>query len=428
MTKFKEELAILIKEYADYDEEKCSYENKRELTLNDRQKIEASLIGLISQYLSQNGLQESAIDAQMKKLQLLFHPDKYSGSLPENKWLQYVLSEGSIERGSCFHLVGLCADKLKHPENHNFYKSEFEGISTMDVLIAELEKRKGYAKTFTQRALLESVLAMLQTSTAYHQTVEERVPGVWTKKIINVMPYLTTGYCIGFFLEELALLYAVTFVLSKGGKWLEQSGSSHCQMIGHVVSLFSNTISNAIMALLARLTELNLLMVKGAMNLTIDTGEGIYKLLVASSEKAASNESKPEECRALMLAPQNLLGGLPFKSFELKLAARPLESKLEELGQQWFIHWRLGNTKMQAIKKALDSLCQLDANSNEGIAVKLEKAQEIIEGLADDKAINTEGSGTQRAIQTARDILQLLLKSDNPEERMSLAVGYTEIV
>ncbi|ASQ45453.1 hypothetical protein [Legionella clemsonensis] len=415
---FEECLKQLIAEYTDYDEERFIYKDKTTITFETKQKIEASLIALICQYLSQDGLTAEAIHPYTKKLQLLFHPDKYPVSSPQNKWLQNTLSAEGIKDATCFNLVILCEKKLTDPEAPEFHYGE---ILTMEALIAQIKKDRENAKTYTQRALLDSILAMLTSAEAYNNQLNT-ISIIWAQRLTQLMPYLTTGYCLSFFIEELALLYAVTFTLSKGGRWLEQSSFSQGQTIGRIMRVFGETIFTAVTALVARLTELNIFMVRGAINLGIDAGSGIYKLLTASAVEGTSSSHSTNQSKALILAPQDLLGGIRFKTFELKILAMSFEQKAKQLQSQWFLEWRAGSYKNVTIRKTLRKLREID-RSNLSVPEKLEKAAEIITALENNKKVNVKGSGTEKTINIAKTLLERLRDSNGEEIQSQLAIS-----
>ncbi|CEK11205.1 hypothetical protein [Legionella hackeliae] len=411
---FEKHLKLLIAEYADYDEAHFVYKNKTEITSEAKQKIEASLIALICQYLSQDGLTPENIRSHAKKLQLLFHPDKYPVSMPQSKWLQKTLSVDPVKMATCFHLVNMCEKKLTDPEAPEFH---FGNILTMDALIARVKQDRDRAPTYTQRALLESILAMLTSAEDYNKQMNGNISIIWAKRISQLMPYLTTGYCLSFFLEELALLYAVTFTLSKGGSWLEKSSSTQGQTIGCMMRMFSEAIFGAVTALIARLTELNIFMVRGAINLSIDAGSGVYNLLTAAP---ANTGEATNQNLALIVAPQDLFGGIRFKTFELKVLAMSLELKSKQLEEQWFSGYRAGSYKNAAIKKTLRALLRID-KTDLPVNEKLEKAAEILKTLENNKYVNVIGSDSHNTINIAKTTLDILQNPNAEETKSQLA-------
>ncbi|KTD07161.1 hypothetical protein [Legionella jamestowniensis] len=416
---FEAHLKQLIADYADYDRERFTYENKATITFEIKQKIEAGLIALICQYLSQDGLTAEAIRSHTKKLHLLFHPDRYPVSSPQNKWLQSTLSSGVIKEAVCFNLVALCEKKLTNPEAPEFH---YGNILTMEALKARIKRDRENAKTYTQRALLDSILAMLTSAEAYNDQLNNNISIIWAQRLTQLMPYLTTGYCLSFFIEELALLYAVTYTLSKGGRLLEQSSLSQGQTIGRIMRVFGETIFTAVTTLVARLTELNIFMVRGAINLGIDASGGIYKLLAAPVADGMNSPQPGDQSKALILAPQDLFGGMRFKTFELKILAMSLEQKSRQLQDQWFLDWRAGNYKNETIKKALRKLRVID-RSNLSVPEKLEKAAAIIALLESNKRVNVKGSRTEKTITMAKTLLELLRNSDAQEIQNRLAIS-----
>lgn len=403
---FEEELKILVASYADFDQSLFIYKDKKELTVGEKQKLEASFMALVCQYVSQEGLSEEKMTPYVQELATLFHPDRYPLSSAENKWLEGVLSPELGEHDTCFNLIKLCETKLKHPELPQFH---FENISTIEALMARLKRDKRYATTYTERALLESVLAMLRSADHYNNQLNSRISLIWAQRITQLMPYLTTGYCVTLFLKELALLYAVTYTLTRGGRWIEQSSPNRLQMIGQAMRMFGETIFGAVTALIARLTELNIFMARGALNLSIDAGDGLYRLLIASPVQPS--EMLSNDAKALALAPQDLFGGLRFRTFELKLISMSLEEKSKRLKGQWFLDWRLGGKKNTAIRDTLRALQRLD-KSDIDVSLKLQEASKIIKHLADNKLVNVKGSDSYKAITSSEATLKILDKSN----------------
>lgn len=424
MMDFEHCLKILVAQYAYFEEKNFVYQNKKTIDIKEKQEIEASLIALIIQSLLQDGIEETAVDINLKKLRLLFHPDKYPLSSPEIKWLEFTLSDGKVD-GTCFKLVDACASNLKKPKSTN--TGNFRNITTIDELIVKLERNKELAQTFTQRALIDSVLAMLKTANQYNDYTTNNVTALWAQRLTQLMPYITTGYCIGFFLEELALLYAVTYAVSKSGQWLERSNAWRLQRIGQFMQIFSNSISDAIKALLARLVELNIFVVQGTFNASIDVGSSIYKLLAAPApipKQTSINEQSQSLVLAevpVILSPQDLFGGKHFNTLELKLVAINLEEQAKQLELQWFADWRLGSQKNAAIQRALRNLMRIDV-AKVDTETKLTKAEKILEKLASNEVINVTGSKTNHAIKRAQETLRMLLIPNTQEERKQFAI------
>ncbi|KTD16431.1 hypothetical protein [Legionella jordanis] len=412
---FEEELKPLIAAYADFDSQLFVYQEKKTMTFAERQKVEASFIALVCQYLSQDGLDEKCIEYYMKELEKLLHPDRFPLASPEIKWLQVILSADVFDPSSCLNLAKLCEAKLKNPEAPEFH---LEHIATMDALIFRLRQDRKLAKTLTERALLDSVLSMLKSADQYNSQLNSRISLIWAQKISQLMPYLTTGYCLSLFLKELALLYAVTYTLTRGGRWIEHSHSNGIQMIGQTMRVFGEAIFSAVTALVARLTELNIFVAKGAVNLSVDASDGLYRILACQTQPT---QMLTEDAKSLALAPQDLFGGLRFETFQLKLIAAILEEQSGRLEKQWFYDWRLGSKKNAAIKKALQGLQLVDKSGLEE-NIKLQQARSIIQTLADNRKINVYGSDTAKAISNARNTLKLLLEPSVAQER-TLSIG-----
>lgn len=427
MMDFKAELRELIKEYADFDENAKEYKTRGEITDVQKQKIEASFITLVSQYLSQGGVAEEPIRKHGKALALQFHPDKYSSitTWPESQWIQYIMSSGDTVKGVCFNLIVTSEKKLIKPETPEFH---FDDITNIQILIVRLQEERKQAQTYTQRALLDSIIVMLTSAEKYNAQMHEKVPMVWAERLAQSMPYLTSGYCASFFLKEVVMFYAVTYFLSKGGQLAENS--THFKKLGSLMRFFSDTISTATTALLARLVELNIFVVQGTINLSIDTSTSFYKLLTSTASINTPNEPK-----AMVLEPVNLFSGPVFKTVELKLLSIIFEKKEASLQKQWLSSMRTGSKKLAEIKKIINGLQRIDLSEID-LRTKFNLAEKIINRVAKNKKVNAEGSATNKTINMALIFLQTLResalskeqkKSDN-NDKLELIESKTEVL
>lgn len=415
MKDLEKNLKDLVEIYAELDKEEYVYKNRQTITAEQKQTIEANLIAQFSHYLSQDGLEEAAIDIHQEELRIMFDSDKLPVSSPEIKWLESTLNEGSIDNYTCFKLVELCASDLKNPKK-SFTTKGIETYDSLDSLIESLVKARRHSKTLTQRALLDGVIQMLTQAKEYDITAT-KVNSNWAQSLIKKIPYITSVYCVSFCIEEIALVYAVSLTLSMGGRLMKRSDSAICKMIGEKIQVFSSVIAEAVTAFLARLIELNIFVLRNVLSL----GFNVHGLLAGPS--AEPIPSSPSACTTLALRPQALLGGVEFNSFELKIVALSLEHRIQRLGHQWFLEWRLGGQKKNVIQDALKQLVQLDQEDSDR-DVKLAKAERILTRLASNKTINIPASKTTLAIEQARETLKTLRESQAAEEEKQLLLCY----
>ena len=392
MTDFNDQFRVVIEQYAQKID--GAYCNNHPIGGKERQQIEAHLITFFSQYITQDGTELTNTDKHWKKLRFLFHPDKFLTSSPEVLWLEEVLSVGAMN-GSCFKLIDTCASELSHPNIDT--KTTYEDISQIDTLIRTMQDRRASATTLTQIALIDSILSLLESLRNYNSTTGKIGPG-WLSAAMSSMPWLTSGFCIGLYLHELSLLYALTFTVSKSGQLLGNSNSRIWQALGQEMQAFSLAISRASVALVASFINVNILIFDKIFYIGIESCANIYNAITTQSAQNLS-------CTTLSLSPQSLLRGQQFQSLPLKLLAINFEGYLDKQKQQYWASYRLGDYKKSVMQHALSRLLELD-KSPASQEDKLEAAEKIINVVAYNKRVNVIGSHAAKVIKEAKTIQQ----------------------
>ncbi|KTD65810.1 hypothetical protein [Legionella spiritensis] len=401
MKEFDEKLTDIVKVYAFRESEEEPYRDKRVLSEQNRQKIEALLITLFSHSLIRDGFEENSIDRNYKKLSLSLHTDKLSSATAEIKWLEHTLSNGKND-GALFKLMCYCRDELKKtPEPRD---NPFNNMTTFDELIECLEQKKKEAVTLTQKALIDSLLILLRTGFDYHTTVAD-VPHTALRTAVGSIPYITSSICINYFIYELAMFYALAYMTSRSGKWLSTGNSGFMKTLGEQMQLFSGTLTRFVTSFVIRLLELNFLLAQSVGYVGIEVGKGVYHML---ADKPKTRDSKPPEqevdttCTTVALS----LEGRSFNTMEIKLPAMVLESYLRGVEQQWLSSWRTGNKKAAKIKDSLVQL-QLIDRSSVPLPEKLRDSQKIIDNLKCN-VLFEEGSTSRKTIDSAGMILEMM--------------------
>ncbi|WP_419420404.1 hypothetical protein ACNVED_03640 [Legionella sp. D16C41] len=419
MNSFKQSLADIVRAYTQYNVSNKSYDSKQ-LPASELQKIEVQLITLFSQFLTSKGVEETQIDRQQKILVLHFHPDKLAldSALPEVKWLENSLS-GGRNNGVCFNLIRTCAEELKQPqytEEDNFIpKQDDLNDLYIDKLIIYLKEKRGLATTITQKALIDSTIILLQNIKLFQTTTDKLDPG-WLKTILKSLPYITSGFCVGLYLKELSLLYAVLFTLTKGGNWLKKGDVSGWRELGEITCEFSKMISNAATTLMLHFININFSAVNTTYYIGFTACSKIYQLLGFSEKKQIPAEYTKVNTLALTLLPQAFLPGkLNFTTLELKLIALRLEQYQHLQQQQYFATWRRGSKKSYLIEQALQELNSIDLKPI-SIKEKLMSAQVIIDRLAHHAYFKEAKSRAKETIDAVKVILQSLMANYNDKE------------
>lgn len=219
------------------------------------------------------------------------------------------------------------------------------------------------------------------------------------------------------FAEELFSMYAIYFVILKGGQYLERSNSRELRKIGQTLQDLSIITATASTTLLVRLLEMTFWASRQCLDVTLQIGSSILKPLLPSGVPQQANESEAAAnlCKDLILASQNASEGIQFKNPELKVIAAPLEAYHALNVQQFFGDWRLGREKRLMIEAFLFKMRVLDV-SPEPLEQKLLEAQKELLKIKDTPSVYNQK--TAEAVDQAE---QILLMVQDPEE-MQLVV------
>ncbi|STX28241.1 Uncharacterised protein [Legionella beliardensis] len=417
MNSLNQSLADVIKTYTDYDFSNQSYHIKQ-LTAEEKQKIEVQLITIFSQFLTEKGVQDEQINHQRRILLALFHPDKSPYFSPEVRWLECALSNGADNGGFCFRLIDNCADELKQPastEEDFVFESKTFNTFYIDDLIARLEKKRELAKTLTQRALIDSTITLLQKIKCC-QTMTDSIDPSWLKIFLSSLPYMTSGFCIGLYLEELSLLYAALYVVAQSGSWLKKSDVKILQYLGNVAYEFSRAISNAATTLTFYFISMNFAAINTTYYLGIEACSKVYQLIDSVISSKATTNPANAHSQSLILAPQYFLPGkFIFETLELKLMALKLEQYQEQQKQQYFASWRKGCKKSKLIEQALQQFKEIDVKSLP-TEQKLAEAEVIINRLASQPYFKENRSKAQETMEAVKVIIRSLSSNFNKNQ------------
>ncbi|KTC95792.1 hypothetical protein [Legionella erythra] len=423
MKNFDEELTNLVKTFADYDNN--AYHSKK---TTSPQQVEAQAVALFTQYMTQDGFEPDAINKHYKTLARWFHTDKLHSETAEKKWLNAVLSTPE-SNGGAFKVIGYVREKLLKPKEKK--GNYFADVSSMEDLLDQLKAEKEGAATRTQRALMQSIIDVLESARGYHDTVSSDNP-LWLQGVLHSLPYISGGICVGFYVKELALLYASIYLISASGQWLHGSSKTRWQVLGKQMQSFSVTLENAVMALLGSLVNLNYTALYQIRHIGAGLGNVLYYYLVPAiaekpaMEKTEEKKSPVSEQNALMLqltpsstaektlAPQHLLGGAEFSTLEGKLVALPLEEYKKKQQRQYFSTWRLGDTKGKVLAEAITALQRLDEAP---VSVeKFKKIESHLNQVASQPLFRDKSSQSAKALAIAIQLAKHLTAQPLPLE------------
>lgn len=311
----------------------------------------------INQQLLRDDATKENVTKNYRKLAFLFHPDRGSAYLPEVLWLEQQLSEGRMD-GTCFKTVGSSYEKLMEPAK--FKEIEFSGINSKDDCRRWLEKLKQQSNTFSHRNLCDSLIGLLEESSTFFDSSGTIKPKA-LKTLIQFIPAIIAGYGTILIMEELLAIYALYFVILKGGKRLAQSDYRELKEVGRSLQTFSGVTAMLSTTLLVRVLELIFWSSRQCLHLTLQIGSAIFPTIMSVPPAAIPEEVNVEElCRELALSSQQETPGMHFSHPELKIIAAPFEKYLALNKQQFFGFLRVGDEKRKMVDAFLFKLRVLD--------------------------------------------------------------------
>jgi hypothetical protein len=400
------ELALLVKSYAKFDNEQKIY--VAQLNKSALLKLDADFIKLINQQLLADGPEKIKIDRNYRNITRYFHPDRKPLFLPEVIWIEQNLAQNSSD-AICFKTLQSCYEKLTTPQKYK--EMNFIDIKNRADCRAWLEQLKSKAGTYTGRSFCDSLIGLLDESGDFFDEVGTLKPK-GLRKLITFMPMIFASYGAIIFAEELFAVYALYFLMLKGGQYLGMSDDLEIKQIGKTLQEISIITAITTTTILVRLLEMTFWASHQCYVAALQIGSSLFTpLLIPSTKKGTSKDTTPESkfCKDLVLASQNLNGGIQFKTPELKVIAASLEDDLMRLSTQLFGDWRVGKVKRLAVDAFLFRMRVLDAGSD-STEKKLIEAKKELKKLKNNKEVYIIGGETAKAINMTEQVINLLVE------------------
>lgn len=403
------ELETLVKLYATFDAEKKSYVSK--LDSATLLRLDADFVRLINHQLLVDGPEKEPLLKNYRRITKYLHPDRTFLFLPEVIWLEQNLSQGQND-GICFKSLFTCYEKLTIPQK--FKESTFADIKNGDDCRKWLEKLRNNAGTYTSRCFCDSLIGLFDQAGGFFDEVGQIQPR-GLRALVAFMPMIFSSYGAIIFAEELFAVYALYFLILKGGQYLERSDLIEMKQLGKTLQEISVITATATTTLLVRLLEMTFWVSHRCYDASLFIGSAILKPLLSAPpksnlQKEASTESKL--CNDLIIASKNLSEGMQFKTPELKVVSAPLESYLGLNAQQFFGDWRIGRTKRLMVEAFLFRMRVLDAGS-ETTENKLIAAKKELEVIKKHTDVYAKGGKTAEAVDRAEQAITLLTGLDS---------------
>lgn len=400
------ELKDFVRLYAEWDTTNNCY--KSQLDKDTLLRLERDFARFVNQQLLIDGPEKEKIVKNYKRLTLCFHPDHTSGFSPEVAWLEKNLSQ-SMNNGACFKILGLCYEKLISPEK--FKDSGLGDIKSKDDFKQWLESLESKATTYSGQSFCDSLIDLLdQSSGFFDDTGKIKPKGL--RVLLRFIPVVFASYGTFLFAEELFAIYALYFILLKGGQYLESTESSQLKKIGSTLQEISIITATASTTLLVRLLEMTFWASRQFLDASIQIGSAILKPMLPSPETKEKSEfdTAANLCRDLILASHNTSEGMQFKTPELKVISAPLESYLGLNAQQFFGDLRIGREKRLKVEAFLFKMRVLDSLPNP-LEEKLVEAQKELDKIKKDAKVFT--SNTAKAVKEAEQVISMLQDPDS---------------
>ena len=370
------------------------------LTKTQLLRLDERLAVVLNRALLADGPEKENIERNYRKLAIHFHPDKIKSS-PAILWLSNTLSEGE-DLDLCFKTLTSCKEKLTDPAK--FKEINFADIQTKAELKAWLTRHKDEASTYTSKNLYSSLINLLDQAGSYFDEVGHLKPrGV--KALLKLFPIIFSGFGAALVAEELFAVYALYFMLLKGGQYIGRSDFLELQRLGKTVHDMGEFTAAATTTLLVKLFEMSFWISHGCLSTSLKIGSSLLRLTGVSNNKTL--------CKDLIEAGKITEEGMKFKNSEFKLIASPFETYLILNEQQYFRKARLGGGKRHCVNDFLHNLAVIDQREGVSFGAKLQLIDEELAKVRDNKSVYIRGSNTALAVDQASEALEFF--KTNPQ-------------
>ena len=207
-------------------------------------------------------------------------------------------------------------------------------------------------------------------------------------------------------MEELFVVYAIYFVLLKGGQKLGRSDYRELKEVGHLLQEYTTITAMSTTTLLVRILELIFWTSRQCYTVSLQIGSSILApLLTATPAPDKAEVDAAELCKELVLAGEKIQPGIQFDNPELKIIAAPFEKYLAINAQQFFGAIRIGKAKRDKVEALLFNLRVLD-KLDWSLEDKYLDILNELEKIKKDKDVYTDK--TKEAVNYAEEVITIL--------------------
>lgn len=358
--------------------------------------------GLVKQWLLTDGPQHEAISERYRQLAMYFRTD-IPPSMPEIFWIENNFSQGKND-GACLKRITVWYEQLTCPEK--FKERKFEDIKNIEEYRIWLVHLRDKASTSNAQNFYTSLIDLFDQSARFFNEAGQIQPKA-LGLLIKFIPLVLSTFGAILIAEELFIIYVFYFLLLKGGQTLGKKDSEELRAVGVTLQKLGIITATTTTTLMIRLLEMTFWVSNRCLDMSLQASSSIMSYLSMGSSSEHQVEEDPIENlhKELSLASDHRIGGIPFKTPELKVIAAPLELYLMSNKGQIGLYWRPGYEKVQAVKAFIFNMQSLDRLSGPTEA-KLEKAKEYLELMKKKPEVYSSSAAT--AINKAEQIIILL--------------------
>lgn len=416
-------LKELIINYSEFDADKKYYMS----VLDDEGllRLEKEFEIKIKQFLLIDGPQEEKITARYQQLVLYFDPKYRDRFLPEIVWIENSLSRGQNDGVAC-KSIQFYFDQLVNPQKYT--KITFKNIHTEEDFRQWLDNLKKQSNTYSMQKFYTSLLNLLEQSSQFFDDAGQIKP-TGLRVLVKSIPILFAGFGAIILAEEIFAIYALYFVLLKGGQYLDRSSFLELRQIGKALQGLSFISATATTTLMVSLLEMTFWASRQCLGVSLQIGSSIFSSLILSPSITREEQQDTEQSifNDLILAGKNQIEGIEFKNPELKVISAPLESYLAINKDQIAVSLRAGGVKALVVQEFLTKMRAIDQEDN-SMENKISQAQAALDAIKIQAYVYN--SKTAIAVDRAYKIIELLRVNDQsllsgPSSSQSQLLEYT---
>lgn len=355
-----------------------------ERDINDRRRgqIERQLEEACCSELIKDGYEPEGIKQNRRHLFKTFHPDKITHRSDDARealhWLEEVLGNGQS-----FKIAQNCFERLSSPP------PEISETTDPETLLQTLRKRQMSAVTLFEKGFYGAISSAVEhlievnlcvgVAAAQHTLFAHVITSL---SVINSVPL------IYLYSAEIALAYALGFLLSASGSKIQNSEYSALKFFGAAINGVGRAITFGTTTLLFHLFDLHLKGLRLPYTITTTVASYCYNYLTSPELT-----STPNSLAVIAYEPSLKLPPVssPYRSPIIAFYINQFQNYSDSTQKQWFLSWRMGSYKKERFEHAIKRLKFIDKQDLSPQAL-LDAIGDVLDDLLQDTKVNAKGS------------------------------------